>query len=102
MESVNRTVLSDEALQKASECLKVIAHPARLRMIELLMEQRLCVGELADACGLPQNQASEHLRLMQRCGFLTVEKEGRSSFYRVSEDSIGEIMRLISRRFAAD
>lgn len=58
------------ALAAAAECLKALAHPHRLRIVQLLRRGRYTVGELADACEIPSHMASEHLRLMQRCGFL--------------------------------
>ena len=39
--------------------------------------------------------ASEHLRLMQRCGFLSCEKEGRNAYYRVSEPHLKDIMACV-------
>lgn len=70
-------LLDLEALSLAAECLKTLAHPHRLRMIQLLLRGRYTVGELAQACEIPSHMGSEHLRLMQRCGFLMSEKEGR-------------------------
>jgi DNA-binding transcriptional ArsR family regulator len=43
--------------------------------------------------------ASEHLRLMQRCGFLDSQKEGRKVFYRVVEPHLKNIMKCIEERF---
>ncbi|MCB1220833.1 MAG: winged helix-turn-helix transcriptional regulator [Planctomycetales bacterium] len=93
------TRLSDDALLKASECLRVIGHPARLRLISMLVEGRYSVGELADACGIPPNQTSEHLRLMQRCGFLAMEREGRSCYYSIGDCTLTDILGCIERRF---
>ena len=84
-----------EALGQAAECLKTLAHPHRLRMVQMLLQGDYTVGELAEACELPSAMASEHLRLMQRCGFLSVEKEGRSSFYSIGECTLSEIMGCI-------
>ncbi len=52
-------------------------------MLQLLLCDRYTVGELAEACGLPSHMASEHLRLMQRCGLLSRRKEGRKVYYHV-------------------
>ncbi len=68
-----------DALSQAAECLKTLAHPHRLRMVQMLLQGRYTVGDLAEACGIPSHMASEHLRLMQRCGFLSSEKEGAQS-----------------------
>jgi hypothetical protein len=43
--------------------------------------------------------ASEHLRLMQRCGFLGVEKEGRCVYYTIAEPHLASIMACIESRF---
>ena len=43
--------------------------------------------------------ASEHLRLMQRSGFLSSEKEGRRAFYQVAEPHLANIMACVEARF---
>lgn len=88
------------ALQNAAECLKALAHPHRLRIVEMLLQGRYAVGELADACGIPSHMASEHLRLMQHCGLLACKKEGRKAFYEVVQPHLGDIMSCIEGRFA--
>jgi DNA-binding transcriptional ArsR family regulator len=88
-----------KALEQAAECLKILAHPHRLRMVQMLLRGRYTVGELAEACDIPSHMASEHLRLMQRCGFLTSEKEGRKAFYQVAEPHLANIMACIEARF---
>lgn len=87
------------ALSKAAECLKTLAHPHRLRMVQMLLQGRYTVGELADACEIPSHMASEHLRLMQRCGFLVSEKDGRKAYYRIAEPHLAQIMACIESRF---
>ncbi|CAN5119790.1 metalloregulator ArsR/SmtB family transcription factor [soil metagenome] len=87
------------AMAQAAECLKALAHPHRLRIVQMLLQGRYTVGELAEACDIPSHMASEHLRLMQRCGFLTSEKEGRSTYYQVVEKHLANIMTCIEARF---
>ena len=88
-----------DALERAAECLKTLAHPHRLRMVQLLLRGRYTVGDLAEACGIASHMASEHLRLMQRCGFLASEKEGRKTYYRITEDHLASLMTCIEARF---
>ena len=89
-------------LSQAAECLKTLAHPHRLRMIQMLLQGDYTVGELAEACELPSAMASEHLRLMQRCGFLTSEKDGRRVFYHVTEPHLASILKCIEARFGLE
>lgn len=88
-----------DRLSQAAECLRTLAHPHRLRIVQMLLHGRYTVGELADSCGIPSPMASEHLRLMQRCGLLSSSREGRRIFYRIAEPHLASIMRCIESRF---
>jgi DNA-binding transcriptional ArsR family regulator len=91
-----------KALEGAAECLKTLAHQHRLRMVQMLLRGRYAVGELAEACDIPSHMASEHLRLMQRCGFMTSEKDGRNVYYRIAEPHLASIMACIEARFGGN
>ena len=86
-------------LSKAGECLRILAHPHRLRIVEMLLVDRYTVGQLAQACGLASHVASGHLRLMQRCGMLSQERDGRRIYYRVCEPCLSEFLACIRHRF---
>ena len=95
----DRRLIDLDALGQAAECLRTLAHPHRLRIVEMLLDGRYTVGELAEACGIPSHMASEHLRLMQRCGFLDSERDGRTVYYTVVEPHLAKIMHCIADRF---
>ena len=95
------TLIDLDRLMMAAECLKTLAHPHRLRIVEMLLKDRYTVGELAEKCDIPSNIASGHLRLMQRCGFLAPERDGRNVYYRITEPCLGKFMACIRERFAA-
>lgn len=86
-------------LEQAAECLKTLAHPHRLRMIQMLLRGRYTVGELAEACEIPSHMASEHLRLMQRCQLLNSQRDGRCIYYSIAEPHLVSIMTCIETRF---
>ncbi|MEL6105554.1 MAG: metalloregulator ArsR/SmtB family transcription factor [Planctomycetota bacterium] len=86
----------------AAECLKTLAHPVRLRAVQMLIHGRYTVGELAKDCGVADNAMSDHLRLLQRCRFLTSQRDGRRVFYSVSEPHLQDLMACIESRFLTD
>ncbi len=93
-------VLDRKALEMASECLRILAHPSRLQIVQLLLSgKQYSVNEIADYCSLNQPTTSDHLRLMQRCGFLESQKEGRTVYYAISEPHLEDIMSCIQSRF---
>lgn len=95
------TLIDLAQLAEAAECLKALAHPHRLRIVELLLKGRYTVGELAEKCEVPSHIASGHLRLMQRCGFLAPERDGRNVYYRITDPCLRKFMACIRERFAA-
>ena len=95
-------LLDLKSLEQASECLKTIAHPHRLRMIQMLLSGDYTVGELAEACEIPSHMASEHLRLMKRCGLLEAERDGRKTYYSVAEPHLESMMKCIEGRFGGN
>ena len=102
MASKATQLLDLESLEMAAECLKTIAHPHRLRMIQMLLSGEYTVGELAEACEIPSHMASEHLRLMKRCGLLQADRDGRKTYYSVAEPHLCELMNCIEGRFGGE
>jgi ArsR family transcriptional regulator, zinc-responsive transcriptional repressor len=103
MKGTRSIALTDmKNLEEAAECLRTLAHPVRLRMVQLMLQGELTVGELAQACEIPSHMASEHLRMMQHCGFLNRRQDGRRTYYQVSEPAVGRIMKCIENRFGND
>jgi DNA-binding transcriptional ArsR family regulator len=91
-----------ENFQAAAECLRTLAHPVRLRMVQLILSKELTVGELAEACDIPSHMASEHLRMMQHCGLLTRRQDGRRTYYQAAEPTLQRLMDCIENRFGAE
>ncbi len=95
-----KVTMTPASLTQAAECLRTLAHPVRLRMIQFMLgETKLTVCELAEACEISQPQASEHLRLMQRCGFLESQRAGREVYYHVVEPHLADLFACIQKRF---
>ena len=86
-------------LSVASECLKALAHPVRLRVLFLLETERLTVGEIAKECDVVSHVASEHLRLMHRCGILSWEKDGQKTYYQICESHVHAILDCMRTKF---
>lgn len=83
-----------ERLVRASELLKVAAHPQRLAILDLLgNKRRLCVSEITELLGLEQAIISQHLTLMRDRGLLGVEREGKYSYYHLEQPGFLKIIK---------
>ncbi|MCB0339633.1 MAG: winged helix-turn-helix transcriptional regulator [Bdellovibrionales bacterium] len=99
MVTKKKKLTSLKGLVAAAECLKTLAHPHRLRMVQLLLNEEHTVGELAKACGIPSHMASEHLGKMKDRGLLHADRRGRAIYYKISEKGLEGIMNCIENRF---
>ena len=88
-------LLETDRLQRAAACLKVLAHPARLRMVDILLQGEFPVREIARMCDLPAHQVCEHLRLMQGHGLLASDRRGREVYYRIVAPELPRIIHCI-------
>ncbi|MEX0774844.1 MAG: metalloregulator ArsR/SmtB family transcription factor [Phycisphaeraceae bacterium] len=84
-------------LEQAAYVLRVLAHPHRLRMVELLMTGRLSVGELADELDLAPNAVSQHLSNMRAHGIVEVQRDGRTAYYRVANPNAINMINCIRK-----
>jgi DNA-binding transcriptional ArsR family regulator len=73
--------IESDKLLLAVNMLKVIAHPIRLAVVDLLtVHQKMTVLEIQDALNIEQAIASQHLTLMEDKGVLISEKVGRNKY----------------------
>jgi len=94
-------LLPMEALTKAAACLKVMAHPVRLRLVELLLRGDYSVRELAGEVQLQEHQVCGHLRLMQTCGLLSSERRGQSVHYHIASPQLPSLLECVRRNCGA-
>ncbi|GMV96765.1 MAG: hypothetical protein AMXMBFR83_11250 [Phycisphaerae bacterium] len=83
MSKARNRLIPMERLEGAAGALRVLAHPQRLRICDLLLAGPLSVGELADRLGAPPNAVSQHLNLMKAHGLLDRRRNGKTVYYRV-------------------
>ena len=88
-------LLPDEMIEKAAECLKVMAHPVRLRIVNILMQGEFAVHELAEMSKTSPNQTCEHLRLLKGHGLLSSERRGRTVYYKIASPQLPGLIHCI-------
>ncbi len=91
------TLLAMEQMELAAECLKVMAHPVRLRMVDILMQGEFAVHEIAALCETSPDQTCEHLRLMKGHGLLSSERHGRTVYYKIATPQLPGLIECIRK-----
>jgi ArsR family transcriptional regulator, zinc-responsive transcriptional repressor len=90
-------VLPDEVFERAAECLRVMAHPVRLKMVELMMQGQFAVHELAELCRTTPNQTCEHLRLLKGHGLLSSHRKGRTVYYGIASPQLPRLIECLRK-----
>jgi DNA-binding transcriptional ArsR family regulator len=80
-----------------AEFFRVLGHPARVRILELLRDGEMSVGELQAELRLDSSGTSQHLGVLRRQGILESRKEGTSVFYRARDPRIFELLEVARR-----
>jgi DNA-binding transcriptional ArsR family regulator len=83
---------------------RVLGHPARVRILELLRDGERSVGSLQAEIGLDSGSTSQHLAALRGIGVVESRRDGTSVFYRVDDDHVFELLeagRAISARSLA-
>jgi ArsR family transcriptional regulator len=82
-------------LSKAADVIKVVGHPDRLRILELLEEGEKAVGEVQEVLDLPQAIVSQHLAKMRGWGIVEPRRDGIHVYYRIIEPKVKHILDCI-------
>ncbi len=95
--STTPTPLSDLADQKVADLAKALAHPARLRILRLLLATPGCIGgDIVDAVGLAQSTVSEHLRILKAARVITGEISGPRVCYALNPDALSSLADFVA------
>jgi ArsR family transcriptional regulator len=88
-----------EDIREASDALKAMAHPLRLKILCLVGQHELMVQEIVEAVGTSQSNISQHLAVMRERGLLASRKEANKVFYRIEDPRILKMIGLMREVF---
>jgi DNA-binding transcriptional ArsR family regulator len=70
---------------------KALGHPARVRILELLLAKDACCGEIVDELPLAQATVSQHLKVLKGAGLIVGEIEGPRVSYCASRERLAAL-----------
>ncbi len=83
----NHCLTPDQAQQMA-EFFSRLGDPNRLRILSLLAQSELCVGDLALALEMSESAVSHQLRVLKSSRLVTYRRQGRHKFYRLHDHHV--------------
>jgi DNA-binding transcriptional ArsR family regulator len=76
---------------------EVVAEPVRRRILDLLCEREMSVGELVEALAMNQPAVSKHLRVLKGARMVEVEVDAQRRVYRLRPEPLRELERWLER-----
>ena len=82
----------NEDVNRASEILKAMAHPIRLKVLCSIKDQEVSVSDIVDLVGSSQSNISQHIDILRSKGIVESRREGNRILCRVSDLDILELI----------
>lgn len=90
--SARRAMKPEATLFKLAATFKVLGDPTRTKVISALLQEELCVCDLASLIGISQSAISHQLRILRDMNLVKYRKEGRIAYYSLDDDHISSIL----------
>ncbi len=92
----------DQVYELASDLFRVLSSPMRLRIIKSLCDREKNVGELLAEIDTTQPNMSQHLNTLFKSGVLAKRREGVLIYYRISDERVASLCRIVCAQVAYD
>lgn len=85
---VQANLTDEETAQRLAETFAALSDSTRLRIVEALAQEELCVCDLSATLGLSQSGTSHHLRMLRNLRLVKYRRAGRLVYYSLDDDHI--------------
>ena len=93
VKKVKQKMPEDGFIYDLAELFKVFADSTRMKIIYALLEEELCVCDIAAICGTTQSAISHQLRLLKQSKLVKFRREGKIIFYSLDDEHIAQIVK---------
>ncbi|MBF8185732.1 winged helix-turn-helix transcriptional regulator [Nonomuraea sp. K274] len=84
-----------------AELFRLLGHPVRIRVLELLQDGPMQVRELLTAIEVEPTGLSQHLAVLRRSGMVTAQREGSTVVYALAGGDVAELLRAARQLLTA-
>ncbi len=92
--SAKSQLTDDTHIENLSEFFKLFSDKTRLKIIEILHHDEVCVGTIADILDMSQSSVSHQLRILKRSRLVKSRKEGKWVFYSLCDDHVRTVFAM--------
>ncbi len=89
-------------VERAASILRAMGDTARLRLLERLSVQELCVSEIAAASDEGLSTISQRLKTLRSEGLVSRRRQGKHIYYRLADEHVAELLNAVLAHAAED
>ena len=91
-----RPVEGDEADEELATLSKALAHPARVKIVRILIHKNVCIcGDIVDELPLAQSTVSQHLKVLKDAGLIRGDVDGPRVCYCIEPHALRRLRALV-------
>ena len=91
VEKLKKEMLNDNKAYNLSEFFKIFGDLTRIKIIQVLSLQELCVCDIATILNISQSSTSHQLKVLRQFGVAKPRKDGKMVYYSISDEHISHI-----------
>ena len=95
IEKIKKEMIDEDIIFDMAELFKVFGDATRLKIISALLQDELCVGEIAEITNSTQSAISHQLRVLKQAKLVKFKKVGKTVYYSLDDDHIYQIYKLV-------
>jgi Predicted transcriptional regulators len=89
--------LFQHQLQRRAGLFKALAHPARLQIIQYLIQTRICIsGDISEMFPISRTTVNQHIRELKKTGLITIHEKDGKLYYCLSMERMTELRAILS------
>ncbi len=94
--------MNDQDVDKVAGMLKTMAHPIRLKILCLLQDREMTVGEIREEVKTTNANVSQHLTILRSKDIISYRKDANFIFNKIADPRIIELMSSMKELFCPD
>ncbi len=94
VEQAKNTAFSSDDAERFAQLFKAFADKNRVRLLSALMQQEMCVCDIAAFLELSESAVSHQLRLLRTMNLVKNRREGTVLYYRLADDHVQQLLAI--------
>lgn len=87
-------LLDEDKIIDLAELYKIFGDSTRIKIINILIDNELCVNQISEKTNVSQSAISHQLRILKSAKLVKYRKEGNSIFYSLADDHVEKIFKI--------